>query len=125
MNKRLAITVLLICSTVFLSARPVWQIDFRNLTDDVKNGIQLKGPCEITPEGIVTTSDTAKAHAVLQGLAAQFTPKTDEEKALLAEAQELVKVPAELSESWTKFTKAPKVIEDTRIKIDKLIQRLQ
>ena len=44
---------------------------------------------------------------------------------LLAEAQELIKIPAELSESWTKFTKSPQVIENTRVKIDKLIQRLQ
>ena len=66
-----------------------------------------------------------EALAILQELAAKFTPKNDEEKALLAEAQELIKIPAELSESWTKFTKSPQVIENTRVKIDKLIQRLQ
>ncbi len=66
-----------------------------------------------------------EALAILQELAAKFTPKNDDEKALLAEAEELVKVPAELSESWTKFTKDPKIIEKTRAKIDELIQKLQ
>ena len=40
MNKHLAITVLLICAAAILPAQPFWQIDFKNLSDDVKKGFQ-------------------------------------------------------------------------------------
>ena len=64
MNKRFVLSILPICAAALLSAQPIWQIDFKNLTDDVKKTIQLKGVSEITPEGLVTTSDTAKPHSV-------------------------------------------------------------
>ena len=67
----------------------------------------------------------AEIEKALQELAAKFTPKNDAEKALLAEAEDLIKIPAELSTSWTKFTKDPQIIEKTRVKIDELIQKLQ
>ena len=56
MNKRFVLSILPICAAAILSAQPIWQIDFKNLTDDVKKTIQLKGVSEITPEGLVTES---------------------------------------------------------------------
>ena len=38
MNKRFAITVLLLCTIALLPAQPFWQIDFKNLSNDVKKG---------------------------------------------------------------------------------------
>ena len=64
MNKRLTITVLFLCTIALLSAQPFWQIDFKNLSDDVKKGFQLKGSCAITAEGFVTDTVTGKDHAI-------------------------------------------------------------
>ncbi len=66
-----------------------------------------------------------EALAILRDLAAKYTPQSDEQKALLEEAQKLVAVPHELSESWTAYTKDPQVIVRTRQKIDALIPKLQ
>ena len=63
MTKRLTFTILLICAAI-LSAQPIWQIDFKNLTDDVKKDIKLNGVSEITPDGLVTTSVAGKPHSV-------------------------------------------------------------